>query len=336
MSEKLEISTLSIVKVIAVVLGIVLVYYILDILALLFVAFIIAASMSYPTNWLVKNKIPRLLAVIISYVVLFIIVALLIWMVIPPLAGELSNLSSTLPDYITKLQSSVNWLQNAIIPTDLISNTEILKNISSRLSLFSNNIFSTIGSIFGGIISFLVVMVISIYLTLQQHGLKKALLAIIPMTHQVYAGNLIDRIEKRVGGWVAGQLLLALIIGTMTYIGLTLLGVKYALALAVMSGILEIVPYIGPIISAIIAAGLAIIQSPILAIWVLVLFFIIQQSENHLIVPLVMSRTVGLNPLTVIIAILIGEKLAGLFGILISVPAAAILLEFVRDYKTAK
>jgi len=136
------------------------------------------------------------------------------------------------------------------------------------------------------------------------------------------------------GRWFQGQLLLGVIVGVLVYLGLWILNVRFALLLAIIAGVLELVPYIGPVLAAIPGVILALFQGPfLLAVWVLLLYIVVQQLENYLIVPLVMKKAVGLNPVVVIIALLIGGKLAGVIGILLAVPAAAVLAEFFRDIK---
>ncbi len=130
-----------------------------------------------------------------------------------------------------------------------------------------------------------------------------------------------------------GQLFLGVIVGVLVYIGLSLLGIRFALLLAIIAGILELVPYIGPVLSAIPAVILAFFQAPILALWILILYIVVQQLENYLLVPVIMKKVVGLNPVVVIIALLIGGKLLGILGIILAVPAAAVLAEFFKDIK---
>jgi predicted PurR-regulated permease PerM len=123
------------------------------------------------------------------------------------------------------------------------------------------------------------------------------------------------------------------IVGCLTYIGLYFLGIKYALTLALVAALLEIIPYIGPILAAIPAVILGFAQSPFLALLVILLFVVIQQLENYIIVPQVMKKTVGLNPIVIIIVMLIGAKLAGVIGIILAVPVAAAVAEFLKDIR---
>jgi predicted PurR-regulated permease PerM len=146
----------------------------------------------------------------------------------------------------------------------------------------------------------------------------------------------ITDIENSLGRWVRGQITLSLIVGFLVYIGLTALGVPSALPLALIAGIFEIVPIIGPTISAIPSILIALALSPILALATAALYFVIQQLENNLIVPTVMSRAVGVNPLITIIALLIGAKLAGIMGVIISVPVVVIIKIIIRDLVITK
>lgn len=331
MTETINISSSTIVRTILIVLFFVFLFLAREIIVILFAALIIASGMVRPVNWMQKRKIPRILGVIISYLLLLLIVILILYLVLPPLASEVRSLSVNLPSLAKKIQSGFLFFQDLIDPSDIRSNTEFLNQVSDKLAQATSSIFNATVIIFGGFFTFLAVMALSIYLTFQEKGLKHFIVSLVPAKHQVYASRLIDRSQARIGAWVAGQIVLGVIIAVLVYAGLKILGVKYALVLAIISGMLEVIPYLGPILSAVIAAFFALIQSPILALWVIVLFWIIQQAENYLIVPQVMQKAVGLNPLVVIVSILVGAKLAGFIGVILAVPAAAILAEVLRD-----
>lgn len=335
MREEIFISTNTIFKVILIALAFVFVYLIRDILAMLFAALIIASAISRPVNWLQKKKVPRLLGTFIAYLAVFVIFVSLLYVVLPPLAQELKILVDNLPQLIDKVQNSISSFENIIPASDLSNNLQVFSKISTEVGNAAGNIFTSTIAVFGGFFSFLVILVLSVYLTLQQAGLKHFVLSLLPSRNQVYAVGLIDRIENRIGAWVLGQIILALIIGVVAFVGLTVLGVKYALVLAIVAGALEVVPYVGPILTAIIVGIIAFWQSPILGLWSILLFWLIQQTENYLIVPQVMKKAVGLNPLIVILAILIGGKLSGFVGILLAVPIAAVIAEILRDLQKA-
>jgi predicted PurR-regulated permease PerM len=140
------------------------------------------------------------------------------------------------------------------------------------------------------------------------------------------------KIQNRLGNWLRGQLILSLVIFTLTYIGLSILQIKYALVLAMLAGSFELIPYVGPILSSVPAIFLAFVQAPYLALFVILLYFIVQQLENSLIVPKVMGRVTGLNPIVVLIAVLIGAKIGGIVGTLMAVPVATALSTFLYDF----
>ncbi|MFH1611940.1 MAG: AI-2E family transporter [bacterium] len=327
----MDISASAIFRIILILLGLVFLYLIRDILMMVFVAIVIAAAVGAPVNWLQKKKIPRVLGVAFIYLVVILLLGIVVSMVIPPLTEQMRQLAGHFPAFMDRIGMGVqNWWGNYQIGTGLQA---ILNQVSTKLGQTTSGIFNTIVDLFGGLFSAIVVLVISFYLALQEKGDKEFILSLTPEIHQPYISSLIDRIQNKIGGWLRGQLLLMAIIGLLTYIGLAALGVKYALLLALIAAFLEIIPYIGPIISTIPAVILAFVQSPFLALLVLILYIVIQQLENYVIVPQVMKRTVGLNPITIIIVMLIGAKLAGILGIILAVPLAAAIGEVLKDLK---
>jgi len=273
--------------------------------------------------------VPRILGVIFIYLVMFLMIALVVTLIFPPLASQVKQLAISFPDFMDKIGLSVQELWGKY---QIEGNLQtLLDKLSSKLNQATSSVFSTVINLFGGLFSAGIVLVISFYLAVQEKGVKRFLISLTPQEHQHYLSDLIERIQGKIGAWLRGQLLIMLIIGILTYIGLYFLGVKYALTLALVAGLLEIVPYIGPIMALIPAAILAFVQSPFLALLVVLLFIVIQQLENYIILPQVMKKTVGLNPIVIIIVMLIGAKLAGVMGLILSVPLAAALGEFLGD-----
>jgi predicted PurR-regulated permease PerM len=182
-------------------------------------------------------------------------------------------------------------------------------------------------------------LVITFYFSVQENAVKQFIVWLTPKGKEEKTVLIIEKIQSRLGLWLRGQMLLSLIIFIITYVGLKILGIKYALVLALLAGFFEVVPYLGPILSAVPAVFLTLI-SPwggwFKALMVLVLYVVVQQAENNVIVPKVMARTVGLNPLIVIISILIGAKIAGVAGALVAVPVATALAVVLKElgYKT--
>ena len=328
-SQTINISTSTILRVIFILLALVFLYLIRDILIIVFVAVIIAAAINGPVSWLQKHKVPRLLGVIFIYLLLLLLLGLIVTLIFPPLAEQIKQLAVHFPEFMEKIGLSVQeWWGKYKLEGSLQT---FLDKISNKLAQATSSVFGTIIGLFGGLISAVIILVISFYLAVQEKGAKRFLVSLTPNEHQSYLADLIERIESKIGGWLRGQLLLMFIIGCLTYIGLYFLGVKYALTLALVAALLEIIPYIGPILAAIPAVILAFFQSPFLALLVILLYIVIQQLENYIIVPQVMKRAVGLNPVVIIIVMLIGAKLAGLLGIILAVPVTAAAAEFLKD-----
>jgi len=332
--QTINISTSTIFRVIIILLGFIFLYLIRDILLLVFIAIVIAAAINGPVSWLQTRRVPRLLGVIFVYLFLLLVLALMTTLIFPPLAEQIKQLATYFPDFLSK--SGIGLRQWWFDYSAGANFQDILGQLSEKITQATRGVFSTIIDLFGGIFSAFVVLVISFYLTLQEKGIKKFLVSLTPSEHQYYLSDLIERIQVKIGSWLRAQVLLMAIIGLLTFLGLYFLGIKYALTLGLLAGLLEIIPYLGPILAAIPAVILGFFQSPWLALLVAVLYIVIQQLENYIIVPQVMKRSVGLNPIVIIIVMLIGAKLAGILGIILSVPLTASLAEFFRSLKEAE
>ena len=208
-----------------------------------------------------------------------------------------------------------------------------LQNWSTKnLAQVGENVFLKIINIFGSLITFVSVLVIVFYLLLEVEAIKKIIQSVTPNKFQTYTTQLFVQAQNKINFWLKGQIILCLIIGILTYIGLLILGVKYALLLALIAGVFEIIPYLGPILGAIPAVFLAFTQNPFTAFLVILLYLIIQQLENSILVPKIMSKTIGLNPIIILIVFLIGGKLYGLIGALLAIPIATALSVLIKDY----
>ncbi len=298
---------------------------------MVFMAVIIAAAVGGPVGWLQRHKVPRLLGVIFVYLFLFLLLAFIVSLIFPALAEQSKLLAENFPALMERVGLSVQQFWQGTGNQDSLQG--FLQAVSNRLNQATSNIFVAVVSFFGGLFSAIIVLVISFYLAMQERGVRSFLISVVPDEHRHYTSDLIDRIQRKIGGWLRGQLLLMLIIGVLTYIGLYFLGVKYALTFALLAALLEIVPYVGPIIAAVPAVILGFLSSPLLGLLVILLYVVIQQLENYIIVPQVMKKAVGLNPIVIIVVMLIGVKLAGVIGLILSVPFAAVVGEFVGDLR---
>ncbi|MBU0706818.1 AI-2E family transporter [Patescibacteria group bacterium] len=332
-TQTVTISTGTIFKVVLILLAIWFVYIIRNVIGILFVSLIFMAGISPWVDWLQDKKIPRVLGATILYVMLLSIFSLVIVLIIPPLTDQIGQLISVFPEYYDKIVTGFEQLRDSTGESAIVTSVlESLKTVNESLGRAASGIFSSLVSIFGGLASFISIMVITFYLTLERNGWKKVIHSIAPAQYQPYFTHLGNRITSKIGAWLRGQLLLCFIIFLMSYVGLLILNVKYALVLALIAGLFEFIPFIGPIIGAIPALFLSFAESPVKALLVLILYVVIQQLENQIIVPKVMQRSVGLNPVVVIIAMLVGARLGGIMGIILAIPVAAIIQVFSSDF----
>ncbi|MBI4022838.1 AI-2E family transporter [Candidatus Berkelbacteria bacterium] len=324
--QLVELSTWSIVKVFGLLFLVLLLWKILDIIALLFVTVILVAALSPIAGWMARNQIPRTLAVLLIYVVLFFLFAFLVTLLLPPLIEQIKALASTFP----ALVGSISPLYEFVLETNA---QELLQSLSSGLSSFTQGVFSAAAQLFGGAISTLTVFVLSFYMLVEEKKTRDSLILLLPSDKVKPVVRLLDRIGDTLGRWLRGQMSLSVIMGILTFIGLAILNVQYALTLAVLAGIAEIVPVVGPVV----AGGAAVLVAYAsgswqLAVAVLIFFIVLQQLEGHLLVPKVMESAVGLSPILVIIALAIGAKLAGVVGAVLAVPLAATLAVLLREW----
>jgi len=331
MFQKSKLPLVDILKVVGVVLTLALLFALRDIILILVVGLILAMALIQPVNWLRTKKIPRLLGASLVYLVAIGLFAFLVYLILPPLATEMSHLADNLPQYWESVQHYFKVLQRSQSQAVGQALQNVLEQGSSKLGSMASGIIPALKTIFGRLFHVFVLIIISFYLVLQGPKLKQDFVGAIPAAYRDRWVGVMDRIQKKLRYWFYGMLILGVIIGVMTFIGLYIIGIKYALVLAIVAGVLEIFPGVGPVLSAIPAVILALTQSPILALVVVVLYIAIHQLENHLITPQVMKKAVGLNPLLVIISLLIGFKLLGLLGGILAVPIVAGLGEVVKE-----
>ncbi len=309
MPRKIDISHKTIIFITIFILGLWVLYLIRDLLILLFVAVILMSALSPLVNFFTKLKLPKALGIIISYIFIIAAVAGILAILLPPLIEQSNRLISALPPLLAD-QFNLSDVNDTVFQSQLVN--------------LSKNIFSITLEVFSNLITVIFVLVLTFYLLLEKESLEEK----TPSLFGERSGQIrksIIRIEEKLGAWVRGQLFLSIIIGLLVYLGLIILNIPYALPLALLAAIMEVVPVIGPIIAAIPAVILALTISPVITAAVVGWYFIIQQLENNLIVPQVMKRAVGLNPLIIILAVAVGTRLLGFGGALLAVPIVVVL-----------
>jgi predicted PurR-regulated permease PerM len=301
-------------------------------------ALVIASGISPFANWLDDRGFPRVLGVLALYLIVLGVAVFVLSLVVPYISDDINRLISALPKVVERVSSSLESAQQSSPQyLDFLGEIQnILSSVSSYLQQASQSIVGLIVNIFGGVFSFIAILIISFYLSVTRKGVETFLGSVIPEKYENYVISLWKRTEIKVGKWLQGQLLLGLIVGLMVYVGLSFIHLKYALLLGIMIMVLELVPMVGPVVAAIPAVFLAFLQSPSLGLWVIVIYVVVQQLENHLLVPLILGKTLNLNPVVIILALLIGERLAGIPGMILAVPISTIIVEILDDVARQK
>lgn len=321
----IKIDIWSVVKVVLVILVLWFLYLIRDVILILFIAGLLAAIITPAVNYFERKKIPRWIGAVIIYLAILLILTSIGLVVIPTVVAQSRLLISQLPEFLKSFFGEMSTQTKG----ELIS---LLNSWLSKSAISGKTIFSILGTVTGQIVSLFMIFVIAFYLSIKKKGVRVFANSFISPKYQKFLEHFVIAVQKEIGAWGRGLCFVCLFVGVLVYLGLTILGVKYALVLAVIAGLAEAIPYVGPWLSGMIAAIVALPQSSTLALLVIILFIIIQQIENTIISPYVMHRAVGLDPLIIIVVLLIGGKIAGPIGMILAIPAATVASIVVRYY----
>ncbi len=336
---KLELSTGSVVRTVLVLIGFYLLFLLRDVVLILLTSVVIASAIEPGAKWFERWHIRHLPAVIMIYLLAFAFFAGAVYLLAQPLVGELVDVVHVLPERLDTLQQVsqrfgplTSWAGDLTT----LSLSDVAAQLERAVSNLSGGVFQTATGIFGGALSFILILVFSFYLSVQRNGIDNFLRLISPSAEEAYILGLWRRSREKISRWVQGQLLLGVIMGVLVFLGLAILQIKYALTLGLSMIVFELIPIFGPVLGAVPAAIIGFNQSAVLGVMVIAWYTIIQQFENHLIYPLVVRKIIGVPPMIVIVALLVGVKLAGFLGLILAVPLATVLMEIFDDLEKRK
>ena len=315
MPRKIDISHKTIIFITVFLLSLWGLFLIRDLLIVLFVGLILMSALTPMVNLLTKYKLPKALSIALTYLIIIALVVGILIGILPPFLEQSSKLIVTLPPLLAHFFNIANIDRSVF---------------QSQLSDLSKSLFSLTLNIFDHFLTIIFLLVLTFYLLLEKDDLENRVASLFG-ERENRIRKLLNHIQNKLGAWLRGQLLLSVMIGVSVYIGLTILNIPYALPLSLFAGVMEVVPVIGPIISALPAILIGLTISPLLSLGIAAMFFVVQQIESHLIIPQVMQRVVGLNPLVVILAIAIGSRLLGISGALLAVPMAVVIQIIVTE-----
>lgn len=318
-------------------------YYMSDIVLVIITAVVIASAIEPVIRRLVKYRIHRILAVVVIYVLIALILFGVVIFFVPLVVNDTVTFLSSLPKTISveSLWSPITSLggqaSSGVLSEHTISISEFINDLRSLIVGTSSGVFRTASVIFGGVLSLILILVLSFYLAVKTDGVAEFLRIVAPVKHHDYILDLWKRSQRKIALWLQGQVVLGLIVGVLVYFVLVAVGIPYALMLAVFAALLEIIPVFGPIVASVPAIILAFTEKGVgIGILIMVLYFVIHQLESQVFYPLVVRKVVGISPILVIIALIVGAKLAGVLGALIAVPLAAAFMEYINDIEKDK
>lgn len=282
----------------------------------IFIALILGLALDPLVVKLKKLRLPRAVGVFLVFFLFLTVLLGLLAYGFTPLVNQTGKFIVNLPQFLGPVLNSLGPIPFA---------SELQQQLVAQATILSANILTIAGAIVSNVVFLLMVLFLTFYFLLDWENLKTRFAAMLNSRAQARVQGIIRSLEEHLGGWLRGQLFLMLVVGALVYLGLLALGVEYALPLAVIAGLFEIIPNIGPVLSAIPALLVGFGTSFSLGVWVLVLYIVVQQLENSLIVPNVMGRAVGFSPLTTLLIVFAGAQLFGIGGAVLSIPAAIFL-----------
>jgi predicted PurR-regulated permease PerM len=310
-------------------------YQVRHILLLLYVSSLLAIGFSPVVRIIERQKmitigtrrLPRWLAILLLYLAIIGVFVAIAVAIVPTLVRQAQDLGRALPDMIERGQ---NFLLERGLLEHRITLREAVTQAPEATS-YVDTIFLAVGNILGGLFGFVTILILTFYLLTDADNLLAGVLQIFPRERRARVASACREITVKVSAWLMGQLFLASVIGSSAGVGLWLLGIPYFYVLALIAAIGELIPMIGPLLAALPAIAVAFTIGPMTALWVALFYFGQQQLENHILVPKIMSRQVGVSAVTVIVALLIGGSLLGIMGAILAVPTVAILQVVIQE-----
>lgn len=356
-----NISSISVAKAAAVIALFValafIVYEIRSIILIFFVAFILSAALDPTVDKLEAKRIPRALSILLIYLIFFIVLGVFISNFIPLIAEQVIELAGRIGEIFTNLTTNGKsdipfmdkikpligqFLESADQQTLVEGIQTSLSEFGEQLKNIAGNAWKALTLVFRSIFNVILTLVLTFFMTMEERGIQKFIQSLFPKKYSRYIIEKSEAVKEKIGGWIRGQLMLSLAVGTTIFIGLSIINIfspvdiKYTATLAMIAAITEFIPYIGPILASIPAILIALNLSPFLVLWVIFVYWLTNWLENNFLVPVIMKKAVGLSPVITIFAMLAGFHFLKIVGIILAVPVTTIIWIFLRDYSEKK
>lgn len=299
-------------------------YLLREVFLILFLAYLISTAISPVINLSQKAGLSRTLATLLFIIMLLTIILLLIIPVIPLITDQISTLLANLPEFIERINDN---LPVRVIPENLF------RSALGNLENISGGIFQVTGTFLEFVFNLLFLSFTTFYISSDKKRIKKILFWGLNQDQKKRANKIEAKVEENLGAWLRGQLIVSLAVGFFTWLTYIIIGLPFAFALAILAAILEIIPNLGPLLALTPALIIALTISPLMFVYTLAAYLLIQTLEGYLLVPKVMEKVVGFHPLVVVILIVLGSTLIGVWGALLAVPVGVVIKTFWTEQK---
>ncbi|SIQ88071.1 AI-2E family transporter [Pontibacter lucknowensis] len=307
-----------------------LVLYAVHFFFLVFASILFAVLLRAMTNWLHdKTGVGKGLALALSSLLFFGLIFLAGWLIAPTVQAQIEDLRETLPSSIERLKDQLgrtSWGAKAL--DELESSQESMmpetQEIVNKAQTFFTSTISIITDLF-------IVIVIGIFFASSPAQYQKGIVSLVPVRHRTRLWEVLDKSYETLKWWLFGKLVTMVFVGILTAVGLMLLGIPMALALAVIAFFLDFIPTVGPILASVPAILIAFLDGPMAALYVAILYFIIQSIESYLLAPLIFEKTVHISPVITLLSLVLFGILVGPLGVILAAPLVAVLQVFVRE-----
>lgn len=304
------------------------IYLVREVLVLAFLALVIAAAIHGPVAALQRRGVPRIGAVIIVYLALIAVVALMLAIIVPPLLAQARELTTDLPGLLGELSARLNTV---LAQLGLSSGGNLVEFLLAQLGSVGGVLARIPGVIVGFLAALLLITFLSALMVLERERAREWLMRFVARDDRPVLDRLLEKAGTRLGAYVRGQLLIMLVTGVGSWIGLTLIGVPFALPLGIFAFLTEAVPIAGPVIAGVVMIAVAFIESPVHALATLVLVIIIQQAESLVLVPVIQGRLISISPVVALLAVLAGSAIGDIPGAILAIPIVAIAMVVIDD-----
>lgn len=279
-------------------------------------------------SFIARFGIPRGIAVVIVYLGACIIVALTLYGMSPFFVNEIRKFSELLPQYLQTAAPPLRGFGTQVF----LSMQDVLVKFGDQAQNIASNMLAGLFAVLGGIFSAVFVLSIAIFLSMEERSVERFISFFFPKKHEATGLALWKRAQKKVSGWFVSRVLSSLFVGGLMFVALFLFGVRYPFSLSLLSGVLNFIPVVGPLVATFFLGVVVAFDSVAKALFVLLAFVVVQQIENNILTPILTKRFVGLHPVLVLAALTIGGQLWGILGAILAVPLTGILFEFLHDF----